>query len=150
MKLFSEKGQALTELALVLPLLALMLMPTIDFGRALYFASTLTHAVRSGAQFGSINMLNVVDSAGMTSATTSAGASIGLASGEVAADGYWRCSNESTSTQTPLPVPDDACPGNYIFVNARVTATKNFTTIFTYPWIDSIWPMTRTAQLRVG
>ena len=45
-----EKGQALTELALVLPVLCLLLFAIVQFGIAFNHYLTLTDAVRAGAR----------------------------------------------------------------------------------------------------
>lgn len=50
----NERGQALTELALVLPILALILFGVIQFGIAFNNYITLTDAVRAGARKGAV------------------------------------------------------------------------------------------------
>lgn len=47
-----RRGQSLVELALLLPLLALLLLGTIDLGRAFFAHQRLIGAVREGALFG--------------------------------------------------------------------------------------------------
>lgn len=47
-----RRGQSLVELALLLPLLALILVGTLDLGRAFFAHQRLTNAVREGALFG--------------------------------------------------------------------------------------------------
>jgi len=49
-----ERGQALVEFALVLPLLALLLVAIIDFGLALNARIQVANAVREGARVGSV------------------------------------------------------------------------------------------------
>jgi Flp pilus assembly protein TadG len=49
-----ERGQALTEFALVLPILALLLFGVIQFGIAFNNYLTLTDAVRAGARKGAV------------------------------------------------------------------------------------------------
>jgi Flp pilus assembly protein TadG len=48
-----RRGQSLVELAVMLPLLALITVGTIDLGRAFFAYQRLTNAVREGALFGS-------------------------------------------------------------------------------------------------
>jgi Flp pilus assembly protein TadG len=48
----SARGQSLTELALVLPLLALILLGVVDLGRAFFYSTRLTNAVKEGALYG--------------------------------------------------------------------------------------------------
>jgi len=43
-------GQALVEMAIMLPLLFLLVMGIFEFGRAMYIKNTLTHAARSGVR----------------------------------------------------------------------------------------------------
>lgn len=49
-KISSERGQTMTELALVLPLLLVLLLGIIQFGIAFNHYVTLTDAVRAGAR----------------------------------------------------------------------------------------------------
>jgi Flp pilus assembly protein TadG len=48
----SERGAALVEFGLVVPLLMLMMCATIDFGLAVYTLNNLTAAVREGGRYG--------------------------------------------------------------------------------------------------
>jgi Flp pilus assembly protein TadG len=45
-----ERGQTLVEFALIAPLLVLLLLAILDFGRALYAFSTISNAAREGAR----------------------------------------------------------------------------------------------------
>jgi Flp pilus assembly protein TadG len=51
----NERGQAIVEFAIVLPLLLILLFGVIDFGRALQTYITINNASREGARLGSIN-----------------------------------------------------------------------------------------------
>jgi Flp pilus assembly protein TadG len=46
------RGQSLVELALLLPILALLLIGTLDLGRVFFASVQLTSSVREGANFG--------------------------------------------------------------------------------------------------
>jgi len=46
----NSKGQALVEFALILPILLLLIIGIIEFGRAFYMKNTLTNAVRHAAR----------------------------------------------------------------------------------------------------
>jgi Flp pilus assembly protein TadG len=48
----SERGAALVEFALVVPLLMMIMCATIDFGLAVYTLNNLTAAVREGGRYG--------------------------------------------------------------------------------------------------
>jgi Flp pilus assembly protein TadG len=48
----SERGQSTVELALAFPVLLLILMGVLDFGRAFFSYVSITNAAREGAQYG--------------------------------------------------------------------------------------------------
>jgi Flp pilus assembly protein TadG len=50
-----ERGQSLLEFAMVLPVLLLLAIGTIEFGRAYYHYNTLSKAVRQGARYMSMH-----------------------------------------------------------------------------------------------
>lgn len=50
--LWPRRGQSLVEMALMMPLIALLLVGTVDLGRAFFYYVRLTNAVREGAIFG--------------------------------------------------------------------------------------------------
>ena len=58
-----DRGQSLTELALLLPLLILILLGTVDLARIYNAYVTLTNAAREGARYGATHPL---DSGGAT------------------------------------------------------------------------------------
>ena len=49
-------GQSLVEMAMVLPVLALLTFGLVDFGRAYYFQVAITNAAREGARTGIVNI----------------------------------------------------------------------------------------------
>jgi len=46
-----ERGQGLVEIALVLPVFLLIVLGTIDFGRAIYYYSVISNGAREGARY---------------------------------------------------------------------------------------------------
>jgi Flp pilus assembly protein TadG len=51
----SEKGQALVEFAIILPLLFLLVFGITEFGRFLYLKNSVTNAVRAGVRCAVVN-----------------------------------------------------------------------------------------------
>lgn len=49
-----EQGHAMTEMALTLPIILMLVMGIMDFGRALFVYSQLSNAAREGARWGSV------------------------------------------------------------------------------------------------
>src|SRR4051812_3808154 len=58
-------GGALVELAVVIPILALLIIGVADFGRAYVTSSTVAHSAAAGAQYGSQNAATAGDSVGI-------------------------------------------------------------------------------------
>lgn len=52
----NERGSALVELALTLPLLVAIIVGAVELGRVAYFAIELTNAARAGAAYGAQNL----------------------------------------------------------------------------------------------
>jgi Flp pilus assembly protein TadG len=50
-----QRGQALTELALILPVLLIGLMGVLDFGRAIYAFNAISNAAREGGRTAIVN-----------------------------------------------------------------------------------------------
>lgn len=50
------EGQSLVELAIILPVLMVILLGIIDFGRVFYAYVTITNASREGARYGSLHV----------------------------------------------------------------------------------------------
>jgi Flp pilus assembly protein TadG len=50
-----ERGQALVETALVLPILVILLVGLFDVGRAIWLSNTLATAVREGSRYGVVH-----------------------------------------------------------------------------------------------
>jgi Flp pilus assembly protein TadG len=53
-----ERGQAVLEFALVLPLLAALILIFVSFGKALYYYIELTHVANEGAREAAVNLPN--------------------------------------------------------------------------------------------
>jgi Flp pilus assembly protein TadG len=52
------EGQSLVELVIILPILLIILLGVIDFGRVFYAYVTITNAAREGARYGSMYPLS--------------------------------------------------------------------------------------------
>ena len=59
-----ETGQALVELALVVPLFTVILFGAVEYGRLAYDAIEVTNAARAGAAYGAQNHVTAADTCG--------------------------------------------------------------------------------------
>ncbi|HEU4342498.1 MAG TPA: TadE/TadG family type IV pilus assembly protein [Candidatus Binatia bacterium] len=141
----SSTGQALIELTLLLPLLVLILLGTVDFGRVFFQSMALAQAARAGAQFGAQNDTTAADAPGMKAAAVNAGQDIGLALADVtAANRHFQCGADPWTTTDPSPCADGKPPKIYV----EVTVQKTFTTLFNYPGFPHSINLSRTATIR--
>ncbi len=63
-------GQSLVEFALTLPLLLLLVFTFLDLGRAVYYYSAVSNAVREGARYASVTPLDLYCGIGDTTCDT--------------------------------------------------------------------------------
>ncbi|HXF50069.1 MAG TPA: TadE/TadG family type IV pilus assembly protein [Dehalococcoidia bacterium] len=120
-----ERGQSLVELSIALPVLLVLLLGAVDFGRLYYASVTVAGAARNGAQYASENPN---DTAGIRAAAL-----------------------EDAGTLNPQPTvtvtgPDaDATGGRYIGVRVQHT----FHTLVPWPGIPSSVDISRQVVMRV-
>jgi Flp pilus assembly protein TadG len=68
----ADQGQALVEMALMLPVLVLLLVGVFDLGRAVWLSNSLAMAVREGTRYGVVHGALSASPAGPGSATYTA------------------------------------------------------------------------------
>lgn len=94
-----ERGQALVEFALVLPLLVLLLFAVIQFGIVYNNYITLTDAVRAGARKAAVSRLTT-DPSGPVGVTktevVNAGSDLHLTAGDVTVTSGWNPGDDVT------------------------------------------------------
>jgi Flp pilus assembly protein TadG len=139
------------EVAVALPVLVLVLIGTIDFGRVFHVAIQLNNAARAGAQYGAQNVGTSVDTATMeTIAMNAAGPGVS----DITAMASRTClcwSDDGASSSAPSP---NTCTGTcvspyHMVVTVTVVASRPFTMVASLPGIPRTQTITRTARMRV-
>lgn len=136
-----ESGSSLVEFAMVLPILLLLVLGAIDFGRAYYLSIEVANAARAGAQYG---VLNSSDTAGMQTAAESDAPDVPnmTATPQVGCE----CLDGSNS-MSPCSSPP-ACTGNPVgFV--EVTTNATYTPVIPWPSVPVSIPLTGQAKMRI-
>ena len=150
----SDRGSAVVELAVAMPLLVLILAATIDFARVFHMAENLQDAARAGAQYGAQSPSNSSNTATMQSTATSATALTGVTA---TAARTCKCATSSGVYSDTSPSNDcttaesTVCPTGHRVITVTVTTTKTFSTIFTgiLPGILNSTALTRQATMEV-
>ena len=143
-----ERGESLAETALLLPLLTLVLLGVIDFGRAYYLSIEVTNAAYAGASYG---VQNSADITGMQNAATGDAPDV---AGITASASYGCvCSQSNASTSgvancTSPPTCNGA--GNTTVTYVTVTTSASYTPIFKWPGFPASISLHGSSTLRAG
>jgi Flp pilus assembly protein TadG len=138
----SERGASLVELALVLPLLMLLLMGAIDFGRAYYLAMEVSGAAHAGAEYGA---QNPTDTTGMSAAAQYDAPDV--ANLVVATPTYGcECSDGTGFSANCANTP--SCPASNVVYRVTVTVSATYSPWFPWPKISSSMSMRSSATMR--
>jgi len=165
----TQSGQALIEMAFVVPLLLLLVLGVIEIGRYAYIAILIGNAARAGAAYGAQNKQLANDSTGIQNAaqydfagSTSSNNSPppptnGLAATTLTVVSTNTCGCDSAGSIVSAGcnvaagnADPGTCPvGSRWIVFVSVTASGNFNSLFNYPGIPTSISISRTASLPV-
>jgi Flp pilus assembly protein TadG len=140
----SSAGAATVELALILPVLVLIMLGLLDMGRVFYGAITVVNSARAGVSYGSRNVVQATDTAGMIAAAQADAVDVtGL---QFFAGHDCQCASNSPPAVacTVTTCIDGSTPLMYVWT--RVEGT--FSTTLPYPGIPNSITLTRTARMR--
>jgi Flp pilus assembly protein TadG len=148
-----ESGQALVELALMLPFLVLLLLGSVEMGRYAYLAILVGNAARAGTAYGVQSIPQSVDTIGITTAARNDFKNNGQVSTNLSVSSSVVCGCDSAGTVTSqvcVGTGAGTCPaGAHWVVVLSVTASGSFPSIFSYPLIPSPIALSRTSSMRV-
>lgn len=123
-----RRGSAVVELAILLPLLALLFVIGIDFARVYYHQVTVTNAARSGAIFGSRDEVRAADVTGIANAAL-----------------------DDAKNLTPAPTVTSARTLDALGYSClNVTVTWKFNLVSGFPGVPSTVDVTKTVQMRIA
>lgn len=148
-----EHGAATLEFAVFFPLLVLLALGTVDFGRIFYDAIATANATHVGSFYGSQGNVQAVDTDGMNASATAS--AVDITGVTPSATHYCDCPD------SPASGPDDAdnvvtcagttCPDDFgiprVFVRSRVVHT--FNTLAPYPGVPNDPTLTQNGFMRV-
>jgi Flp pilus assembly protein TadG len=144
-----EKGQTLAEMALALPMLLLMLVGVIEFGRIAYFSIEVSNAAHAGVQYGAQSRASAADNAGMVQAALNDGQNVSGLSGSVSHSCV--CSNGSaTPPAAPNCALSDCSSGQRLTEYVQVDTSATVSPLFHYPGIPASFSLSGRAIMRVA
>ncbi len=135
-----RRGAAATELALILPVMMMIALGCVDFGRFAYDLIAVTNAARAGAAYGIMNNYSPTTLAAWKASVVAA------AKAEIAGqDGY-------SAANLTVTVPDPTVDANRMR-RVNVTVSYQFRTIVNWNWpglgIPRDSTLTRSVSLRL-
>ncbi len=144
-----QRGGAMVEFALVLPLLFLMCMGGTDFGRLFYHAVTVANAAAVGTFYGGQSRIAAANHAQQTQKAIDEAVNIDGVT--ASASSFCECPGNPPVAISCLQAANySACQGYGLpRVYVRVNAQKTFQTIGAYPGIPSSTAVRRDAFIRI-
>jgi Flp pilus assembly protein TadG len=160
LRLQSQRGQSLIEVALLTPLLLSLMVGSIEMGRYAYLSILVGNAARAGAAYGSQSLAQSVDATGIQTAATNDFQNNGPSSAVLTVSGgnggsYVSCGCDSGGTITAATCSSSVnpnagiCATGHWVVMVSVNASAKFNSLFKYPGIPASLTVTQTATMRV-
>lgn len=137
-----QRGNAVIETALFMPLLILVFLGTADYGRVFNQAIIVANAAFAGAEYGS-RTGQWSNTTGMVTAAKNDSAS--LAGFNAVASNYCTCSPGGAHVTCTSSCSGYGTPIQYV----QVIATATFNTIVNYPLLPHTVPLSVTSIIRV-
>jgi Flp pilus assembly protein TadG len=161
-----QSGQALIEMAFVIPLLLLLALGVIEVGRYAYIAILVGNAARAGADYGAQSNAQSVDTTGIQNAVyydfagatsgsthsngqTVSAISVPTSTVSCGCDNNGAITSASCDSKTNPSAGTCTGGGNWV-VFVSVTVTGTFNSLFNYPGIPASIMISRTATIPVA
>jgi TadE-like protein len=139
----SDSGQALVELAVILPVAVALLVGIAEIGRYANACIVVGHAARAGAQYAIQNRVTASDNAGITNAAQADAP--GFTDLTVTPSHFCTCADGSSSTCEPTD-----CSGSRIIEYVKVNTQINMQCMFNYPGFPSSFDVKGQKIMRVS
>ena len=155
-----QSGQALVELAIVLPILLLLALGIIELGRFAYISILVGNAARAGAAYGSQSLGQASQNGPITTAADNDFQNNGQLASKLNVSSTFSCGCDNGGVITPSPIGTNAtcfvlnankCTGGgHWVITLSVTASGTFSSLFSYPGIPKSITVNRVSEMRVA
>ena len=134
-----ERAQSLAEFAVLLPILLILALGAVDYGRVYFAYISVTNAARNGAQYGSTGLDAAADEAGVRAAALEETSDLLNTSP----------TNPTVTVLGPFPA-SPSCQDDDANPCVKVTVEYTFDTLFDWPGLPTSVIMERSVQMRVA
>jgi len=138
-----DSGQALVELAVILPVALMLLVGIAEMGRYANASIVVSHAARAGTQYASQNRVTASDTTNIIQAAENDAPS--FTSMTVTPNHYCTCSDGSSST-----CQSTDCQGSRIIEYTKVNTEVQMQSLFHYPGFPQTFDVKGQSILRVS
>jgi Flp pilus assembly protein TadG len=150
----ADRGQSVTEFALMLPLLCLLLIGVVEIGRAAYISMEVSNGATAGVEYGSQNPTTMVDITGMeTAAANESNVSAMNANATYGCTCDQGSGAPAQSCTYPVPAQGScasvSCGDGQLVQCVQVTTQATFTPIFSFPGLPASYSSHGAAVMRV-
>lgn len=160
----SESGQSLLEVALLTPLLLLLLIGVIEFGRYAYIGILVGNAAHAGASYGAEGLAQSADTAGIRQAADNDFQNNGQSTSALTVNSWTSCACDNSGTlsmQTTLcstasnpsitnTISTCQTGGGHWVIMVSCEGSGTFNSLFSFPGIPASMTLDRTATIRVA
>jgi Flp pilus assembly protein TadG len=137
-----DNGSSILETAIILPVLILLLLGAIDFGRAYYVVIEVSSAAHAAALYGAQNF---ADTTGMVTAATSDASDLST----LATTATYGCECSDGSSSVALCASTPVCTYSVVYY-VQVNTTATYNPIFNYPGILGTLTLRGQARMRAA
>jgi len=137
-----QSGQALLEMALLVPFLLILALGIIEIGRLAYYSIEVANAARSAAQYGTQSLADAANTANIIAAAQNDAPDIGV---NLNVTPQVSCGCAANALTTVCPVGGCAYPLVYLTVTTQYTLNS----LFRYPGIPTTFNLTGNSAMPV-
>jgi Flp pilus assembly protein TadG len=146
--IFSERGQSLVELALLTPILLVLVIGVVEMGRYASLAIQVSNAARAGTAYGSLNLANAANAAGIKAKVQADDSTIAV--GNITVLQQCACDASGAATFGTCAPPPACTSGQHLVVAVNVSVTQTYNSLFHYPGIPTSLALTGNSIVRVS
>jgi Flp pilus assembly protein TadG len=140
----SQRGSAIIETGLILPVAILMVCGAMDLARVFYAGVVVANAARAGVQFGSFDLGKAGAINSMNSAAEADASGQGLSGVAVSSRTFCGCTTSMSEVSCSTATCSGATPAGYV----ETTATYTFTPMIPYPGMPGPIVISSSARFR--
>lgn len=140
-RLRCERGQSLIELAVSVPVLALLIVGSVEIGKVIYASIAVSDAAMAGVQYGTRNPIAAADTTGIQNACAADAPDLTITT---TASLSCSCSDGGASTCQPMD-----CPNSNIETTLTVRTQSTVDPLVHIPWLPDTFTVSGQAIQKV-